>query len=313
MTTIIDNDKKQFRLILILNIGKEVVEIIKDVHFMQQRVNQLRSEDNTISLVPTMGFFHEGHLELMRIAKRNSDVLVVSIFVNPIQFGPSEDYNHYPRDIEKDTQKAKEVGVDILFTPEVNDMYPEGFQTKVCVERLTQHLCGRFRPGHFDGVTTVVAKLFNIIRPHIAVFGQKDYQQLKVIERMVQDLNMDVQIIGVPTVREADGLAMSSRNTYLSDEEKRSALCLKKSIDLARSMLNEGVCTGSEIKRAIEQLIISHPFTKIEYISICDPETLEEIEEIKRRALLAMAVHVGKARLIDNALLDKNDTKGERL
>ena len=281
------------------------MEIIKDVHFMQQRANDLRSKGNRIALVPTMGFFHEGHLELMRIAKRDSDVLVVSIFVNPIQFGPSEDYNHYPRDIERDTQKARDVGVDVLFIPGVNNMYPEGFQTKVCVERLTQHLCGRFRPGHFDGVTTVVAKLFNIVKPHIAIFGQKDYQQLKVIERMVEDLNMDVKIVGVPTVREEDGLAMSSRNTYLSDEERKSALCLKKSIDLAMSMLNKGICAGSEIKRAVEQFILSHPFTKIEYISICDPETLEEIEEIKKHALLAMAIYVGKARLIDNAILKK--------
>ncbi|RLB11752.1 MAG: pantoate--beta-alanine ligase [Deltaproteobacteria bacterium] len=281
------------------------MEIIDNVNLMQQKANELRLHGNKIALVPTMGYFHEGHLELMRIAKKYSDVLVVSIFVNPIQFGPSEDYNRYPRDIKGDEKKAKEVGVDILFIPSVEEMYPEGFQTKVCVERLTQHLCGKFRPGHFDGVTTVVAKLFHIIKPHIAVFGQKDYQQLMVIKRMVKDLNMDIEIIGAPTFRETDGLAMSSRNTYLSKEQRESALCLKKSIDMAKSMVHKGICTTSEIKKAIEELIRSHPFTRIEYISICDPDTLEEIEEIKERALLAMAVYVGKARLIDNAIIEK--------
>lgn len=282
------------------------MEIIEDVCLMQKKANGLRASGKRVSLVPTMGFFHDGHLELMRVAKRSSDIVVVSIFVNPIQFGPSEDYNHYPRDIEGDEKKAKQVGVDILFIPSVQDMYPEGFQTKVCVEKLTRHLCGLFRPGHFDGVTTVVAKLFNIVKPHVAVFGEKDYQQLMVIKRMVKDLNMDVQIMSVPTFRESDGLAMSSRNAYLSAEERKSALCLKKSIDMAKAMVDRGITNALEIKKAIEKTIDSHSFTKIEYISICDPDTLEEIENIKNRALLAMAVYVGKARLIDNAILKKN-------
>ena len=283
------------------------MEVIRDIQTMQQRANELREKGYKIAFVPTMGFFHEGHLELMRIAKRNADKLIVSIFVNPIQFGPSEDYERYPRDIEGDTKKAEKVGVDILFIPEVKDMYPEGFQTKVSVEKLTQHLCGIFRPGHFDGVTTVVAKLFNITKPHIAVFGEKDYQQLLVIKRMVEDLNMDIEIISAPTIREADGLAMSSRNVYLNPEERRSALCLKKSIDLAQSMVDKGIYDSSSIKRSIEELIKSHPYTKIQYISICDPDTLEEIEKIEDKALLALAVYVGKARLIDNSILKRKN------
>ncbi len=281
------------------------MEIIYNIPLMQKKADQLRVKGKKIGFVPTMGFFHEGHLELMRVARKNADVVVVSIFVNPIQFGPSEDYSRYPRDIERDKKKAQEVGVDILFIPSVEEMYPEGFQTKVRVEKLTQHLCGLFRPGHFDGVTTVVTKLFNIVKPHIAVFGEKDYQQLLVIKRMVKDLNMDIHIIGVPTVREADGLAMSSRNTYLTPEERKSALCLKKSIDLAKEMVEKGETDASVIKKKVEELISSYPFTKIQYVSICDPETLEEVSQIKDRALIAMAVFVGNARLIDNAILEK--------
>ncbi len=283
------------------------MEIIYNIPLMQKKADQLRVKGKKIGFVPTMGFFHEGHLELMRVARKNADVVVVSIFVNPIQFGPSEDYSRYPRDIERDKKKAQEVGVDILFIPSVEEMYPEGFQTKVRVEKLTQHLCGLFRPGHFDGVTTVVTKLFNIVKPHIAVFGEKDYQQLLVIKRMVKDLNMDIHIIGVPTVREADGLAMSSRNTYLTPEERKSALCLKKSIDLAKEMVEKGETDASVIKKKVEELISSYPFTKIQYVSICDPETLEEVSQIKDKALIAMAVFVGNARLIDNAILEKNN------
>ncbi len=282
------------------------MEIIYDINLMQKRAEELRLAGKRIGFVPTMGFFHEGHLELMRVAKKHSDIVVVSIFVNPIQFGPSEDYNRYPKDIEGDKKKAEQVGVDILFIPRVEDMYPEGFQTKVCVERLTQHLCGLFRPGHFDGVTTVVTKLFNITKPHIAVFGEKDYQQLLVIKRMVADLNMDIEIISVPTVREPDGLAMSSRNSYLSPEERKSALSLKKAIDIAQQMVAKGETDTSVIKKKVEETISSYPFTKIQYVSICDPETLEELDKIEKQALLAMAVFVGNARLIDNAILKKS-------
>jgi len=225
------------------------MEVIETVQEMQQRSEALRSAGQTISLVPTMGFLHEGHLELMRVGKKHSDKLIISIFVNPVQFGPGEDLDQYPRDKEGDLKKARDVGVDIVFMPSTTEIYQEGYQTKVQVEELPQHLCGLSRPGHFDGVTTVVAKLFNIIRPHIAVFGQKDYQQLTVISRMVMDLDMNIKILGVPTVREPDGLAMSSRNNYLRSEERKSALSLKKSMDLAGELFHEGREKGRSHKR----------------------------------------------------------------
>ncbi|MBW2616037.1 MAG: pantoate--beta-alanine ligase [Deltaproteobacteria bacterium] len=282
------------------------MEIIESIENMQRRADELRSAGHTISLVPTMGFLHEGHLELMRVAKKHSDKLVMSLFVNPTQFGPTEDYGQYPRDTEGDLEKALGVGVDMVFMPSVEEMYPEGSQTKVHVERVTQHLCGISRPTHFDGVTTVVAKLFNIVKPHLAVFGQKDFQQLTVISRMVMDLNMDIKILGVPTVREPDGLAMSSRNNYLSDDERKSALCLKKSLDLANKMFQEGERGAGIIRDAIESLIRDHPFTDIDYVSICDSTSLEDIGIMRDESLVALAVRVGKIRLIDNRVLRKN-------
>jgi len=252
-----------------------------------------------------MGFLHEGHLELMRVANEHSDKLIMSLFVNPTQFGPSEDFEQYPRDTEGDLEKARGVGVDMVFMPSVEEMYPEDSQTVVSVKRVTQHLCGLSRPGHFDGVTTVVAKLFNITKPHLAVFGQKDYQQLAVISRMVMDLNMDIKIIGVPTVRESDGLAMSSRNSYLDPEERKSALCLKRSLELADKMFHDGTREASLIKRAVESFIQSHPFTAVDYITLCDPLTLEDIQTLGNESVLALAVRVGKTRLIDNCLIRK--------
>lgn len=281
------------------------MEIIEKIGKMQERAEQLRISGETISFVPTMGFFHEGHLELMRVGKNTGSKLVISIFVNPIQFGPSEDFERYPRDLEGDLKKAEDVGVDIVFIPSVEEMYPEGFQTKVSVRDLTQHLCGLSRPGHFDGVTTVVAKLFNIVKPHIAIFGQKDYQQLTVISRMVMDLNMDIKIVGVPTVREPDGLAMSSRNTYLKEEERESALSLVRSLELAQNLLNKGEDDPGKIKEEIERFIRKHPYTEIDYVSVCDPDTLEELKTIPDRALVALAVKVGSARLIDNRIITK--------
>jgi pantoate--beta-alanine ligase len=279
------------------------MEVIDTAGVMQKRCEDLRLGGQTIALVPTMGFFHEGHLELMRAGKRHADKLIISIFVNPIQFGPSEDFEAYPHDMEGDLTKAQEVGVDLVFAPSVEEMYPDGFQTEIVIEKVTKHLCGTSRPGHFDGVTTVVAKLFNITKPHLAVFGQKDYQQLTVIRRMVKDLSMDIQILGLPTVREADGLAMSSRNSYLSPDERKSALCLKKSLDLADDIVRKGEKDVNNIKMAVEKLIISYPFTEIDYISICHPTTLEDIDRVEDESLLALAVRVGKARLIDNRLI----------
>ena len=279
------------------------MEVIGTVEQMQRLSESYRRAGDTIALVPTMGFMHEGHLALMRVGKRYADKLIISIFVNPTQFGPSEDYGQYPRDTEGDLKKARDVGVDIVFMPSVEEIYPDGFQTKIHLEKVTQHLCGISRPLHFDGVTTVVAKLFNITKPHFAIFGEKDYQQLRVISRMVTDLNMDTEIVGIPTVREKDGLAMSSRNKYLNPEERKSALCLKKSMGLAGQMLRDGEKDAGVIKEAIESLINNHPFTDIDYVILCHPTTLEDLETLGNKNLLALAVRVGKTRLIDNCIL----------
>ena len=257
-----------------------------------------------IAFVPTMGYFHEGHLSLMREGRERGDVLVVSIFVNPTQFGPGEDFDRYPRDMERDLRMAEEVGVDVIFAPTVEEMYPEGYQTYVEVEKVTQHLCGLSRPGHFRGVTTVVTKLFNIVKPHVALFGQKDYQQLITIERMVKDLNMDVEIVGMPTVREEDGLAASSRNVYLSPEERKAALSLYRSLRRAEELFSEGVRESQRILEEVRGVLEAEPLVKIDYVHVCDPETLEDIEgPIGERALVAVAAKVGTTRLIDNTLL----------
>jgi pantoate--beta-alanine ligase len=281
------------------------MEIIEKADLMQQRAEELRLAGKVLGFVPTMGFFHEGHLELMRVARKHCDMVIISIFVNPMQFGPKEDLTAYPRDLEGDLAKARQAGVDIAFVPAVDQIYPEGFESRVSVEKATKHLCGLSRPTHFDGVTTIVAKLFNITKPHVAVFGQKDYQQLTVISRMVRDLNMDLQILGVPTYREPDGLAMSSRNSYLNPEERKSALCLRKSMDLAEEMVGKGETRSAVIKKTIEELVRSHPYTQIDYVTLCDPVTLDDVERIREETLLALAVRVGKTRLIDNVVLGK--------
>jgi len=285
------------------------MEVIEQTDLMQQKAEELRLAGKVLGFVPTMGFFHEGHLELMRVAKKHCDVVISSIFVNPMQFGPKEDLTAYPRDLEGDLAKAREVGVDIAFVPTVDQMYPERFESRVSVEKVTKHLCGLSRPTHFDEVCTVVAKLFNITKPHLAVFSQKDYQQLTVISRMVKDLNMDLQILGVPTYREPDGLAMSSRNSHLNSEERKSALCLKKSMDLAGEMVAKGETRSAAIKKAIEDLIRSYPYTQIDYINLCDPVTLEDVDTLKGETLLALAVRVGKTRLIDNCVLGEGEKR----
>ena len=279
------------------------MEVVNTVAVMQEVCERLMLSGKRIALVPTMGFFHEGHLELMRIGRELSDFVVVSIFVNPTQFGPNEDFESYPRDMESDLTKAEEQNVDVVFAPSVDEMYPNGSQTKIMVERVTKHLCGLSRPGHFDGVTTVVAKLFNITKPHIAIFGEKDYQQLTVIRRMAKDLDMDIRIVGVPTVREPDGLAMSSRNSYLNADERVSALSLNKSLDLAEDLFKQGEREVFKIKEAVETLILSHPHTTVDYINVCDPLTLEDLEILEKEALVALAVKVGKTRLIDNRVI----------
>jgi pantoate--beta-alanine ligase len=276
------------------------MQIIEKTSHMQETSRRIRAAGKTIAFVPTMGFLHEGHQELLRQGRSRADVLILSIFVNPTQFGPAEDFEKYPRDMDGDLKKVESVRTDIVFTPPVSEMYPEGSQTTVKVKDLPEHLCGLSRPGHFEGVATVVTKLFNIVMPHMAIFGKKDFQQLAVIRRMVADLNMDLEVIGIPTVREPDGLAMSSRNKYLNPEERKSALCLKKSIDLALDMINAGERDPEKIKASARDLISGHPFTEIDYITICDPLALEDIDILKEKALLALAVRVGKTRLIDN-------------
>jgi len=270
---------------------------------MQQEANRLLQEGKIIAFVPTMGYFHEGHLALMREGRKHGDALIVSIFVNPTQFAPTEDFQAYPRDLNRDTRMAESVGVDVIFAPEPDVMYDKSHETYVNLEGLPLHLCGLSRPDHFRGVATVVTKLFNIVEPHVALFGEKDYQQLSVIRRLVRDLNFDIQIIGVPIVREADGLAMSSRNRYLSRDERRSALSLHNSIQLAQERVAQGIRDASRLIAEASRLIRSHPHTRIDYVTLCDPETLEDVHVVERPSLMALAVRVGKTRLVDNTIL----------
>jgi pantoate--beta-alanine ligase len=279
------------------------MEIIKKIELMQELSDKWRRNGHIIACVPTMGFLHQGHIELLKVGRDKGDRLIMTIFVNPTQFGPHEDYEKYPRDTEGDLDKARSAGVDAVFMPTVEEMYPDVFQSTVTVNTITQYLCGKSRPGHFAGVTIVVAKLFNITKPHLAIFGEKDYQQLAVIKQMVSDLNMDIEIIGIPTVREQDGLAMSSRNKYLSPEERLSALSLKKGLDLAKAMVKDGEKDSATIKNAVKELILTHPFTTIDYVTICDPAKLTDMENVNGPSLLAVAVKVGKARLIDNTII----------
>ncbi len=277
-----------------------VVESIKE---MQSDCESLRLSGKRISFVPTMGYFHEGHLSLMREARKTADHVVVSIYVNPTQFGPKEDFSKYPRDFERDARMAESVGVDVIFFPANTEMYPSAYQTYVDVEQVTKNLCGLSRSGHFRGVTTVCCKLFNIVKPHSAIFGKKDFQQLAAIKRMVADLNLDLEIIGLPTFREPDGLAMSSRNVYLSQEERSSALTLIGALKLAQKLFAGGERNAAVMIKQAEKLINSAKFTAIDYIKICDAATLEDVDEIKGEAVMALAVKVGKTRLIDNSVL----------
>jgi pantoate--beta-alanine ligase len=280
-----------------------MVEVIPTVEQMQERAESLRRDGRRIACVPTMGFLHDGHLSLMRIAKRRADVLVVSIFVNPAQFGPEEDFETYPRNLERDLDLCAKENVDIVFTPKTAALYPDGYQSYVKLEHLPHHLCGLSRPVFFTGVTTVVSKLFNIVRPHIAVFGEKDYQQLLIIRRMVQDLNFNTEIIGAPIVREEDGLAMSSRNAYLTPDQRPAALTLYRSLVQARKRVETGQRDAARILKEARDLISAQSDTDIDYLSICDPETLVDVERIDRTVLMALAVKVGKTRLIDNTIL----------
>ena len=279
------------------------MEIIKSIKEMQRWSDQRRQQGRTIVLVPTMGYLHEGHLSLMREGRRLGDMLVVSIFVNPTQFGPGEDLGAYPRDLERDFHLAEGAGADILFTPNSWDVYPNGFDTYIDQEKLPGHLCGLSRPGHFKGVMTVVTKLFHIVMPQIAVFGEKDFQQLAIIRRMAADLNFGVQIISHPTVREPDGLAMSSRNAKLSPEQRKSAIALSLALHHAQQQLHDGETRSGRLIQDARDLILSYPGTAVDYIRICDPDSLEDISTVDRPALMALAIKIGPVRLIDNRTL----------
>ena len=278
------------------------MKVIKSIKEMQTYSESLRLLGKKIAFVPTMGYFHEGHLALMREAKRMADCVVVSIYVNPTQFGPKEDLSKYPRDFDRDLKMAESVSADVIFFPPDTEMYPANYQTYVNVEKVTQNLCGISRPGHFRGVTTICLKLFNIVKPHFAIFGKKDFQQYIAIKRMVTDLNLnlDLQIIGLPTMREADGLAMSSRNVYLKGNERSSALALIGSLKLAQNLYAAGERKASVIIGEVQNLIKSADHTNIDYIKICDTTNLDDVDEIKSQAVIALAVKVGATRLIDN-------------
>ena len=288
------------------------MHIITSVKEMRERTAAARAEGNTIAFVPTMGFLHEGHASLMREGRKRGNLLVVSIFVNPAQFGAGEDFESYPRDLRRDSEIARECGVDIIFAPDAREMYPAGYQTWVNVETISLPLCGASRPGHFRGVTTVVTKLFNIVKPTFAFFGEKDYQQLAVIRRMVSDLNMDVEVVGLPTVREPDGLAMSSRNSYLSVAERKSALCLSRALAAASTLFRSGEVSVARLREAVLGILGEEPEACIDYVEFRDGENLEEMERADERTVLALAVRIGATRLIDNVIVGRGVTWKEK-
>jgi pantoate--beta-alanine ligase len=279
------------------------MKIITSITDMQQTSLALKREGKRIAFVPTMGFLHEGHASLLRQGRRRGDVLVLSIFVNPIQFRPGEDLERYPRNLEGDCAIARECGVDIVFTPTAAEMYPAGFQTSIRVNDLSLPLCGASRPGHFDGVATVVTKLFNICQPDLALFGAKDFQQLAIIRRLVLDLSLPVEVVGMPIVREADGLAMSSRNAYLSAAERQSALCLSRAIRLVRESYAAGEHDAEKLLAAARELIAAEPAATVDYLELRNAATLETVQVAADTTLLALAVKIGTTRLIDNTLL----------
>ncbi len=277
---------------------------IQTVGGMRTAAGEARSGRKTVGLVPTMGYLHEGHLSLVRQSLKKADTTVVSIFVNPLQFGPREDFERYPRDPKRDAALLEREGVDILFQPEDLEMYPEGFRTTVEVGGLQDRLCGRSRPGHFKGVATVVLKLFNIVEPDLAFFGQKDAQQATILRRMADDLNLAVKIEVLPIVRESDGLAMSSRNAYLNPDERRAARVLFRSLEEARRMWARGERASVPIREQMLRLIGEEPLAKVEYVEIVDPRTLESVDRPEADVLVALAVFFGRTRLIDNTVLE---------
>lgn len=267
-----------------------------------------RAMSGDVGFVPTMGYLHEGHLSLICAARGANAHVVASIFVNPTQFGLGEDFERYPRDEERDVSLLRDAGVDVVFMPSVEEMYPDGASTFVVVERITDLLEGAHRPGHFRGVTTVVAKLFNIVQPTRTYFGRKDAQQLAAVRKMVRDLRFDIGIIGLPTVREPDGLAMSSRNAYLSGEERKAALVLSKALGRARELFDDGVRDAEALRAALRELLGAEPLARVDYVSVANAETLQELKQIEDSALVSMAVRIGNTRLIDNVTLGMDET-----
>lgn len=281
------------------------MKIISAITEMQRTADEARLLGKSIAVVPTMGYLHDGHLALVRTAKQNADVVISTLFVNPTQFGPTEDFNKYPRDVERDIKLAESAGTDILFVPSREEMYPTDYLTYIVIEKITSVLEGKFRPAHFRGVATVVAKLFNITKPHIAVFGQKDAQQAIVIRQLVKDLNFDIKIIVAPTMREQDGLAMSSRNMYLSSTERKESTVLYQSLQLAKQLIDNGERSCSKLISEMTKLITSKSSASVDYISIASALTLQEFSNLKTEdnVLISLAVRIGSTRLIDNILL----------
>lgn len=278
------------------------MKIIRSIRSIKRRLEAHRRKGRSVGFVPTMGFLHEGHLSLIRRARKDNDIVVVSIFVNPTQFGPKEDYREYPRDLRHDAALCKKAGADYIFYPTVRSMYPRGYSTYVTVEGLTANLCGRFRPGHFRGVTTVVTKLFGIVRPDVAYLGQKDAQQAILIKRMAADLNMDVDVKMMPTVREKDGLAMSSRNVYLSPDERRVAPTIYRALQRARDLIKSGNRDAGKVISQIRKAL-APVATKIDYISVVNTGELKDTKSIKGEVLIAVAAWLGRTRLIDNVIV----------
>jgi len=289
------------------------VRAIEQVNAMQAWSREVRGRDGLrVALVPTMGALHEGHLSLIELARRHADRVVVSVFVNPVQFDRADDFARYPRDLERDGAMLAGAGADVLFAPDVDEIYAPGSQTFVTVEGLSQPLCGAHRPGHFRGVATIVLKLLTIVQPQVAVFGEKDYQQLAVIRRMVRDLFLDVDIVGAPIIREADALAMSSRNRHLDAAGRVAARCLVGALDAAEARVAAGECDGAALIAAASAAIAREPLARLEYLALVDPETLAPVSTLGERTLVALAVWVGSTRLIDNRVLVAPVTKTER-
>ena len=279
------------------------MKICYTVDDVRKEVKEWKKQGLSVGFVPTMGYLHEGHRSLMEAARKENDKVVVSIFVNPMQFGPTEDLESYPRDLDKDSKLCEGVGVDLIFHPEPEEMYPEGFCSYVDMNGLTTELCGKSRPIHFRGVQTVVLKLFNIVTPDNAYFGQKDAQQLAVVTRMVKDLSVDTKIHGCPISREEDGLAKSSRNTYLSETERQAALILSQSLQVGKALIEQGETDATVVKKAISDKIATEPLARIDYVDVVDFDTITPIEQIKGNTLVAIAVYIGKTRLIDNFII----------